>query len=52
LKDLTVLIKTTQRPPKIILQPGGRELEIDYMDGVSKVLVPELKIHSILEVIL
>jgi hypothetical protein len=52
LKDLTVLIKTAQRPSKIILQPDGRELEIDYLEGVSKVSVPELKIHSIPEVIL
>lgn len=52
LKDLTVYIRTVQKPAKIILQPDGRELEIDYKYGISKVLIPELKIHSILEVIL
>ena len=52
LKELTVFIRTTQKPAKIILQPDGRELEIDYKYGISKVLVPELRIHSILEVIL
>jgi len=52
IKDLTVMMKTAQKPSKIILQPDGRELQIDYQNGVSKVMVPELKIHSILEVIL
>ncbi len=52
LKDLTVFIRTTQKPAKIILQPEGRELGIDYQNGVSIIVVPELLIHSILEVIL
>ena len=51
LKDLIVSINTSQRPAKIILQPEGRELKIDFRNGVTSVLVPELKIHSILEVI-
>jgi hypothetical protein len=52
LKDLTVLINTKQKPSKILLQPEGRELNVDFQNGVSKVVLPELKIHSILEVIL
>jgi hypothetical protein len=51
LKDLTVSLNTGQRPAKIVLQPEGRELKIDFQNGVSTVLVSELKIHSILEII-
>jgi hypothetical protein len=51
LRDLTIYIRTAQKPTKIILQPDGRELEFDYQKEVAKVIVPELKIHSILEVI-
>ena len=51
LKDLTIGINTVQKPAKIVLQPGGHELKIDFKNGVSTVIVPELKIHSILEVI-
>jgi len=52
LKDLTISIITVQRPAKIVLQPGGSELKVDFQNGVSTVLVSELKIHSILEVIM
>jgi hypothetical protein len=52
LKDLTISINSVQKPVKIILQPEGRELKIEFKNGISKVLVPELTIHSILEVIM
>jgi hypothetical protein len=51
LKNLSIRIKSDKKPAKILLQPEGRELENDFQNGVSKVLVPELAIHSILEVI-
>ncbi len=51
LKDLIISIKTEEKPTKILLQPGGRELEVDFLNGVSKVEIPELKIHYILEII-
>jgi hypothetical protein len=52
LKDITINVRTIQKPSKIVLQPEGLELKTDYQNGVSTVTVPELKIHSILEVIL
>jgi hypothetical protein len=52
LKDLTIFIRTSQKPSKIILQPDGLELGIDYQNGISKITLPELNIHSILDVIL
>jgi hypothetical protein len=51
LKDLKVEINTSARPKKIILQPEGKELAVDFSSGVSKVMLPELHIHSVLEVI-
>jgi len=51
IKDLTVGIRTTKKPAKILMQPEGREMKFDYENGVSTMLVPDLDIHSILEVI-
>jgi hypothetical protein len=52
LKDLIVSINTGQKPAKIVLQPEGGQLKVDFQNGVSKVLVSELRIHSILEIIM
>jgi len=52
LKNLHIKINTTGKPARILLQPGGQELRFDYYNGISEVTVPELAIHSILEVIL
>jgi len=51
LQNLTVQVKTLQKPSKIILQPEGRVLDIDFQNGISKVVVPELSIYSILEIV-
>jgi hypothetical protein len=51
LHDLKIEINTSGQPAKIILQPEGKELAVDFQNGISKVIVPELKIHSVLEVI-
>lgn len=51
LQNLTVRIHTPMKPSKIILQPEGRSLDINFQNGVSKVVVPELEIYSILEVV-
>ena len=51
LLDLKVEINTLSQPSKIILQPEGRELAVNYSDGISKVVISELQIHSVLEII-
>ncbi|MFH0759483.1 MAG: hypothetical protein V2B15_19505 [Bacteroidota bacterium] len=51
LKDLTVRIKTSQKPSRIVLQPDHTELKFDFQDGISTVAIPELSIHSILEIV-
>jgi hypothetical protein len=51
LKDLKIEIKTGSQPKKIILQPEGKEMAVDFRNGVSSVVLSDLYIHSILEVI-
>ena len=51
LYNLSVTFPSATKPSKIILQPDGKELEFTYADGKSKVAVPKLEIHSILEII-
>ena len=50
LKNLKVEINTSSRPKKIILQPEGKELAVDFQKGVAKVVISELHIHSIIEI--
>lgn len=40
-----------ERCPKVILHPEGRELPVDYKNGVATVTLDRLEIHSILEFI-
>jgi len=51
LEDLKIEIKTGSQPTKIILQPEGKEIAVDFQKGVSRVVLSHLKIHSILEII-
>jgi hypothetical protein len=51
LKDLTVRIMSEKKPAKIVLQPEGRDLKIDFENGISKVKIPELAIYSVLEIV-
>ncbi len=50
LKNIEVRIRTSEEPKKLFLQPGKHGLEFSYQNGVSKILIPELEIHSIIEV--
>jgi len=51
LNNLMIQIRTGKKPTGIKLQPEGRSLKFQFMEGVSKVIVPELTVHSILEII-
>ncbi len=51
LRNLTVQISTYKKPSGIILQPEGSKLKFQFREGVSQVTIPELPIHSILEII-
>jgi hypothetical protein len=51
LHDLTVSFSSDKKPSKIVLHPGGKELSFNFENGVSQIKVPELDIHSILEIV-
>jgi len=51
LQDLSFTIWLNSKPSEVILQPEGKKLKINYHDGNLKVHIPELKIHSIIEII-
>lgn len=48
--NLTVGLKLSFRPEKIILQPDGKELDLVSENGRFSVVVPEVRIHSIIEI--
>jgi hypothetical protein len=47
---LEISIRTTPKPAKITLQPEGQPLSFEYRNGVARVTVPRLEIHSIVVV--
>ncbi len=50
IKNLAVSIRTEKKPSQILLQPGEHNLEFEFSDGIAKLIVPELLIHSIIEI--
>jgi hypothetical protein len=52
LQNLNIQINTPKQPARVLLQPGGREMKFNYYNGRTEVVLPELHIHSILEIIL
>jgi hypothetical protein len=51
LQSIKVSIRRDAKPSQILLQPGNKALEFVYKNGRSNLIVPELSIHSIIEVI-
>jgi len=47
---LEITIHATAKPPRITLQPEGQPLAFEYRDGVARLTLPRLEIHSILVV--
>lgn len=50
LPDLTVQIRTGQKPRRIIQQPENRVLPMQWAGGIATVTVPQVVLHSILMV--
>jgi hypothetical protein len=48
--SLEVAVRATPKPAKAILQPQGQPLAFEYRDGVARLTVPRLEIHSIIVV--
>ncbi len=47
---LELAIRAATKPAKITLQPEGESLAFEYRDGVARLTVPRLEIHSIVVV--
>jgi hypothetical protein len=50
LTDINVSVKLSKIPKNVRLQPGNTRLPFTYKDGSMVVRVPELKIHSMIEI--
>lgn len=50
LMNLTIGIKSKNKPQSIVEYPSGKALNFTWSDGISKLILPELDIYSILEV--
>jgi len=50
LHNINVRIKCDSKPKKVTLVPGDKKVYFTYKNGKASVLIPELKIHSLLVV--
>ncbi|NMC36938.1 MAG: hypothetical protein GYA41_01280 [Bacteroidales bacterium] len=50
LHNLKISVESDSRPGYVKLQPGGRDLEFTYAKGKISFTVPELELHSIIEI--
>ncbi len=48
---ISVSIRSDAKPSRILFQPGNKDMEFTYGNGHSRVVVPELELHNIIEVI-
>jgi hypothetical protein len=49
LTELKVSVKLDKKPSAVILQPEGRKVNVSYANGQAVFVVPELKIHTVIE---
>lgn len=49
LMNLKVSVKLAKKPASVILQPEGTKVNVMYADGEAVFVVPELKIHTVIE---
>ncbi len=47
---LSVTIRQSEKPGKITLQPEGKRLKFEYLDGKVRLTVPKVEIHSVIVV--
>ena len=45
---LEIAIRAPTKPARVTLQPEGQALAFEYREGVARLAVPRLEIHSIL----
>ena len=49
--DITLELHTNAEPKALILQPEGRTLPFTYENGCTRVFVPRVDVHEIVEII-
>lgn len=50
LSNLKVMVKSSQRPQKVVLQPENKPLDFAYKNGEIVFIISKLNIHSIVEI--
>lgn len=50
LNNIEVNVDLRRAPKQVLLQPGNRKLRFTYAGGNVKIFVPEVKVHSIIEI--
>jgi hypothetical protein len=47
---LEITIRAKAKPARILLEPGGKEMNYGWMDGEVRLILPELEIHAVIVV--
>ena len=50
LRNLKISILTSKKPVSVMLQPDGTPIKYDFFNGHITFILPELKIHNIIEI--
>lgn len=51
LTNLKVSVNISEKPRKVLLQPEGKLLKFDFTGNKVSIVIPELKIHDIVEIV-
>jgi hypothetical protein len=51
LRNLTLKIRSSQKPLRMVQQPEGKVLAFTYTEGVATVKVPEVAVHAVITVL-
>jgi hypothetical protein len=47
---LQIVLRTPQAPKSVVVEPGGQRLPFETRDGVTRITLPRLEIHSVVAV--
>lgn len=50
LRNLEVSVQLENKPLSMVLQPEGKKLNFTYVNGKAVIIVPEIKIHNVIEI--
>jgi len=49
-RDITARLRHAVRPTQVTLEPGGQRTDWEYVDGIVKVHIPEVHIHTVIAI--